>query len=149
MFRFKRPHLFLLLGLIAPIYSFAASNYCIAVGGGFGNGGATFVGTGFAVPAAGSCAQWSGFTKAFSSVILNTSGSGCLSSDGTVLTVSVSSADPSFLGTGQLQSDYILLCPAGVNPCPIGSGRDVGVMGGAAKAVTCPTSLLQLPAVHD
>jgi hypothetical protein len=149
MFHFKRPHLFLLLGLIAPIYSFAATNYCIAVGGGFGNGGATFVGTGFAVPAAGSCAHWSGFTKAFSSVILNTSGSGCLSSDGTVLTLSVSSADPSFFGAGQAVFDYIRLCPVGVKNCVIGGGVDFGAFAGAAVPVTCTTTLLQLPAIHD
>ena len=148
MLRFKRPLLFLLLGLIAPVYSYAA-NFCIAVNGGFGSGGMTFIGPSFAVPAKGTCTPWAGFTKTASTVIFTTTGTGCLSSDGKVITVSLSSADPSFLGTGQLQSDYILLCPAGVNPCPIGSGRDVGVMGGAAKAVTCPTSLLQLPAVHD
>lgn len=148
MLRFKRAHLFVLLGLIAPVYSFAA-NYCIAVGGGFGNGGTTFIGTGFAVPAAGSCAPWSGFTKGFSSVILSTSGSGCLSSDGKVLTVSVSSADPSFFGAGQAVSDYIRLCPVGVKSCPIGGGTDLGAFAGAAAPVTCTTSLLQLPAIHD
>lgn len=106
MFRFKTRHLFLLLGMTAPVYSFA-SNYCIAVGGGFGSGGSTFIGSGFAVPAAGACTQWSGFTKTASSVILMTHGNGCLSSDGKILTVSVSSADPSFLGSGQISSDYI------------------------------------------
>ena len=51
-FRFKIPHLFLLLGLIAPVNSFAEAHYCIAVDGGFGNGGTTFIGLGFA-PAGG------------------------------------------------------------------------------------------------
>ena len=149
MFRFKRSHLFVLAGLIAPVCSFAASPYCIAVGGGFGNGGETFIGTGFAVPAAGSCAPWSGFTKAFSSVILNTNGAGCLSSDGKVLTLSVSSADPDFFGAGATQADYIRLCPAGVTSCPIGGGVDLGVFTGSAAPVTCTTALLQLPAIHD
>jgi hypothetical protein len=149
MFRFKRSHLALLLGLLAPVSSFAASNYCIAVGGGFGSGGSTFIGSGFAVPAAGSCAAWSGFTKAFSSVILSTSGSGCLSSDGKVLTVSLSSADPSFFGPGQSQSDYIRTCPAGVKSCPIGGGVDIGGFGGAAAPVNCTANLLQVPAIHD
>ena len=148
MFRSKTPCLFLLLGLIAPVYSFAA-HYCIEVGGGFGNGGTTFIGPDFAVPAAGNCTPWSGFTKTASTVILTTTGTGCLSSNGKVLTVSVSSADPAFFGAGQIQSDYIQLCPAGVTACPIGSGRDSGAFGGSAAPVTCTSSLLHLPAVHD
>ena len=110
MFRFKTPLLFLLLGLIAPVYSYAA-NYCVAVNGGFGNGGTSFMGINFALPDAGKCKPWSGFTKTASTVILTTTGTGCLSSDGKALTVSVSSADPAFLGAGQLGSDYIQLCP--------------------------------------
>ena len=113
------------------------------------SGGTTFVGTGFAVPAKGNCAPWSGFTKTASTVILTTSGAGCLSSDGKVLTVSVSSQDPSFFGAGQLQADYIQLCPAGVSSCPIGGGRDSGQFGGPAAPVTCSASLLSLPALHD
>jgi hypothetical protein len=149
MFRFKKSHLSVVLGLIAPVYSFASSHYCIEVGGGFGNGGTTFIGTGFALPADGTCTPWSGFTKTASSVILTTSGTGCLSSDGKVLTVSVSSADPAFFGAGQLHSDYIQLCPAGASHCPIGGGRDEGEFGGPAAPVTCTTSLLHLPATHD
>jgi len=85
----------LLLGLIAPVYGFAAeAHYCIAVNGGFGHGGTTYVGLGFTVPAEGNCTPWSGFTKTASTVILTTTGTGCLSSDGKALTVSVSSADP-------------------------------------------------------
>ena len=148
MFRFKRSHLFL-LGLMAPVYSFAASHYCIEVGGGFGNGGTNFIGTGFALPVAGSCAAWSGFTKTAATVVLTTSGTGCLSSDGKVLTVSVSSADPSFFGAGQIHSDYIELCPAGSTGCPIGSGRDMGEFGGPAAPISCTSSLLHLPSKHD
>ena len=149
MFSFKKSHLALVLGLIAPVYSFAASHYCIETGGGFGNGGTTFVGTGFALPADGTCTPWSGFTKTASSVILTTSGTGCLSSDGKVLTVSVSSQDPSFFGPGQAHSDYIQLCPAGNHGCPIGSGRDSGEFGGSAAPVSCTSSLLHLPSSHD
>jgi hypothetical protein len=148
MFRFKRPQLFLVLGMIAPVSSFAASNFCIAVAGGFGSGGTTFIGTGFATPAKGSCEPWAGFAKTASTVVLSTTGSGCLSSDGKVLTVSLSSVDPDFLGVGVVQSDYILLCPGGANGCPIGSQRDVGSAGGIAASVTCTTSLLNLPASH-
>lgn len=73
------------------------------------HGGTTFIGLGFAVPAEGNCTPWSGFTKTASSVILTTTGTGCLSSDGKALTVSVSNADPSFFGAGQLRADYIRL----------------------------------------
>src|SRR5271156_4877355 len=107
MFRFKTPHLFLLLGLIAPANSFAEAHYCIESDGGFGHGGTTFIGLGFAVPAEGNCTPWVGFTKTASTVILTTNGTGCLSSDGKALTVSVFSADPGFFA--QPQADYIEL----------------------------------------
>ena len=148
MLRFKAFHLAALLGLMAPVSSFA-SHYCIEVGGGFGSGGTTFIGTGFALPADGCCTPWSGFSKTASSVILTTSGTGCLSSDGKVLTVSVSSADPNYFGAGQAHWDYIELCPAGAKGCPIGSGRDMGEFGGSAAPVTCSSSLLHLPSTHD
>jgi len=118
------------------------------VGGGFGSGGTTFVGRGFAVPAEGNCTSWSGFTKTASSVVLITSGTGCLSSNGKVLTVSVFSADPGYLGGGQIGSDFIQLCPAGVTGCPI-SGSDQGAFGGTAKPETCTSSLENLPATHE
>lgn len=124
-------------------------NYCIAVGGGFGSGGTTFVGRGFAVPGDGNCTSWSGFTKTGSSVVLITSGTGCLSSNGKVLTVSVFSADPSYLGAGQIGADFIQLCPAGVTGCPLGTGTDEGAFGGTAKAETCTSSLLNLPATRE
>jgi hypothetical protein len=146
---FKKSHLaVVVLGALAPLSSYAA-NYCIAVGGGFGSGGETFVGTGFTVPAAGTCSQWSGFTKAFSSVILLTHGSGCLSTDGKVLTFSLSSADPSFYGAGVVVNDYIRTCPAGTKSCPIGGGVDAGNFGGSAAPVNCSSSVLSLPAIHD
>jgi hypothetical protein len=146
---FKKSHLaILMLAALAPLSSYA-SNYCIAVGGGFGNGGATFVGNGFSVPVAGTCEHWSGFTKAASTVILTTSGTGCLSSDGKVLTFSLSSADPSFYGAGVAVNDYIRMCPAGTRSCEIGGGTDHGNFGGTAAPVACTSSLLSLPAIHD
>jgi len=151
MFRFKATHLALLLGLIAPVSSFAA-HYCIEVNGGFGapNYGTTFIGTGFSVPSEGSCAPWSGFTKTASTVVLTTSGVGCLSSDGKVLTVSVSSADPDFVGAGRVFSDYIQLCLKGASNCPIGSSNDNGgYFNGPAAAVSCSSSLETLPSKHD
>jgi hypothetical protein len=148
MSRFKTHHLLLLVGLIAPIYSSAAVNYCISVNGGFGSGGTSFIAPAFTVPASGKCKPWSGFTKTASTVVLITTGTGCTSSDGKVLTFSVYSTDPSFLGSGQLGSDQIQLCAAGATGCPI-SGQDFGQFGGTAKSQPCTTKLLSLPATHD
>jgi hypothetical protein len=136
-----------MLGLIAPIYSSAAANYCIAVSGGFGSGGTSFIAPGFTLPAAGKCKPWAGFTKTASTVVVFSSGTGCISSDGKVLTVSVSSTDPSYFGSTP-GSDQIQLCPAGVTGCQI-SGEDFGSFGGPAKPQTCTTKLLSLPAIHD
>jgi hypothetical protein len=147
MFRLKTPHLFLLLGLIAPVSGFAASNYCIAVDNGFGHGGTTFIGKNFYVPSDGNCIPWTGFTKTASTVVLTTFGTGCLSSNGLTLTVSVSSADPDYLGGGNLGSDYIQLTRKSTSASF--SGEDVGAFGGSAKPTTCTSSLLSLPATHD
>ena len=143
MFRFKTSHLLLfpLLGMI-PTHSFAAA-FCIAVSGGFGHGGTTFIGTGFAVPAAGSCTHWSGFTKTASTEVLTATGTGCLSSDGTVLTVSAMNAGPLFFGPGQVRADYIRLVRTSTTAKF--SGQDVGNFGGSAAPVTCTSTLLHLP----
>jgi hypothetical protein len=129
--------------------AYAEENYCIAVNGGFGGGGSTFIGKGFAVPSAGNCTPWSGFTKTAGTVILTTNGTGCTSSNGKVVTISVFSTDPSWFGPGQSGSDYIQFCPKGVSGCPLSSGEDVGSLSGPAKPETCTTSLLNLPATHD
>ena len=121
---------------------------CIAVGGGFGSGGTTFVGPNFAVPAENSCAPWSGFTKTASTVILTTNGAACLSSTGKTLTVSVSSADPDFFGAGAQESDYIQLTRSSSTGSFTG-GTDQGEFGGSADQVTCTSSLLSLPDSHD
>lgn len=148
MFRLKTPRLFLLLGLAAPGCSFATSHYCIATGGGFGHGGTTFIGIGFALPAEGACTPWAGFTKTGSSVVLTTTGTGCLSSDGKALTVSVSSADPQYFGTGSTGSDYIQFSRH-ESSASFGAGEDYGYFGGSAEPVTCSSSLLSLPSTHD
>jgi hypothetical protein len=148
MIRFKTHHFLLLIGLISPIYS-SAANYCVAVGGGFGSGGTSFVGKGFAVPAAGACKPWAGYLKTGATVIATTTGAGCLSSDGKVLQITLLSTDPSFFGSNSFAVDQIRLCPAGVGNCPIGGGQDVGYFTGAAKPQTCTTQLLGLPATHD
>ena len=132
--------------LAAPVY---ATPYCIAVSGGFGNGGTSFVGRNFTMPSVSSCTPWTGYTKTASSVVLMTSGTACLSNDATVLTVSVSSADPSYFGAGKIVSDYIQLCPKGVAHCPLGQSSDTGEFSGPAESVTCASNVSQLPAIHD
>jgi len=132
----------------APGQTFpAGGTFCIATAGGFGNGGTTFVGPAFTVPAVNKCAQWSGFTKTASTVILNTSGAACLSTTGKTLTVSVSSLDPAFFGTTAV-TDYIQLTRASSSGTFTG-GTDQGQFGGSASQITCTSDLLSLPDVHD
>ena len=122
-------------------------SFCIASSGGFGNGGTTFVGPSFAVPAANKCTPWSGFTKTASTVILNTSGAACLSTSGKTLTVSVSSLDPAFFGTTAV-ADYIQLTRASSSGT-FTSGSDQGAFSGSADQITCTSDLLTLPDIHD
>ena len=151
MFRFKAGYLLVLLGLVAPMQSFAAAPgpapYCIATGGGFGNGGSTFVARNFSMPEANKCSTWTGYTKTASTVILTTSGTACLSGDSTTLTVSVSSQDPDFLGVGSVAADYIRMTRTSATD-PF-SGEDQGYLMGAADPVSCTNDLLTLPAYHD
>jgi hypothetical protein len=132
----------------APGQTFpGGSPFCIATAGGFGNGGTTFVGPTFTVPAANKCTSWSGFTKTASTVILTTSGAACLSTTGKTLTVSVSSVDPAFFGTNPV-SDYIQLTRASSSGTFTG-GTDQGQFGGSADQITCTSGLLSLPDTHD
>ena len=147
-FRFKTSHLFLLLGLIAPLQSFA-SDYCIAVAGGIADHGTTFIGSGFAVPGEGKCEPWSGFTKTGATVILTSTGTGCLSSDGKVLTVSVSSADPVWLNTHPPVSDYIQLSRGDAQEPFKGYDNGQFALPGESETVTCTSDLLNLPSSHQ
>ncbi len=132
----------------APSQTFpGGAPFCIATAGGFGSGGTTFVAPGFTVPAKNQCTPWSGFTKTASTVILTTSGAACLSTTGKTLTVSVSSADPAFLGTNPA-SDYIQLTRASSTGLFTG-GTDQGEFAGSADQVTCTSGLLSLPDIHD
>jgi hypothetical protein len=142
--------LVVLMGLVAPLNSFAASPepYCIAVGGGFGNGGTTFVARNFSFPGASKCTPWTGYTKTASTVILTTTGTSCLSSDSTALTVSVSSADPLYVA--QPEADYIQLSRTDSSE-PF-TGQDNGYFALPtvnAETITCTNELLTLPATHD
>jgi hypothetical protein len=151
MFRFKAAYLLVLLGVVAPMQSFAAAPaeapYCIATSGGFGNGGSTFVARNFSMPEANKCTPWTGYTKTSATVIFTTSGTACLSGDSTALTVSVSSADPDYLGVGTLAVDYIHMTRTSATE-PF-SGQDAGYLMGAAEPLSCTSDLLVLPAYHD
>ena len=133
--------------LLAPLHSFAAETYCIAVSGGFGHGGTTFVARNFSMPGESQCTPWSGYTKTASTVILMTSGTSCLSSDSKALTVSVSSTDPSFFPLSQLTADYIQLSRG--NATEPFTGEDFGAFAGSAAPVSCTSKLLTLPSSHD
>jgi hypothetical protein len=150
MMRIKSHHLALMIGLIAPLPTYAA-NFCIKVNGGFGGGGTTYVGKGYALPAAGLCKAWAGYAKTSNSAIVNTTGSGCTSTDGKVFTLTLIGTDPAYLGTGGVSYDHIRICPGGSTGCPtgVGIGTDVGTFGGPASKTSCTTALLNLPAVHD
>jgi hypothetical protein len=121
--------------------------FCIATNGGFGNSGQTFVATSFTLPAVSKCTPWAGFTKASSTVILTTSGTACLSSTGKTLTVSVSSADPDFLGTTPA-ADYIQLTRSSSTGV-FTAGNDEGEFSGSSNQVTCTSDVLSLPDSHD
>ena len=140
-----------LLLTFVPVHSFAATAseapYCIAVNGGFGNGGTTFVARNFSLPEASKCTPWSGYTKTASTVILTTSGAACLSSDSTALTVSVSSADPDFVGAGNFVVDYIKMSRTSATD-PF-AGQDAGYFTGSAEPTSCTSDLLTLPSYHD
>ena len=133
--------------IFAPGQTFpGGGSFCIATGGGFGGGGTTFVAPAITVPGENKCTTWSGFTKTASTVILNTSGAACLSTSGKTLTVSVSSADPSFF-TDPV-SDYIQLTRASSTGTFTG-GTDQGQFAGSADQITCTSALLTLPDSHD
>jgi hypothetical protein len=144
------------VGLIGSVEAGTAP-FCIAVGGGFGNGGTTFVARQFQIPVANQCSPWAGYTKTSSTVVLNTSGSACLSDDGHVLTVGVSSVNPNWTG-GQYAPDYIQICLESVhctsadrsveNQPLAGNGIDLGFFGGSAEEIKCTESLLTLPNSH-
>jgi hypothetical protein len=143
-----------LLALVAPVRSFATTPseapYCIAVNGGFGNtgySGSTFVARNFAFPEASKCTPWTGYTKTSATVIFTTSGTACLSTDSKALTVSVTSADPDFLGSGAVAFDYIKMSRTSVTD-PF-SGSDSGYLMGPAETTSCTSDLLTLPATHD
>jgi hypothetical protein len=126
-------------------------DFCVAINGGFGSGGDTFVGKEF-TPTAGECKPWAGVVKAGSTVELTSTGAGCLSDDGVRLTLTLHSQGTDFLGPGVESIDYIELCPKGSTGCPVAQ-QDIstsgGILGGTAAIVTCTAKLSSMPSVHD
>ena len=126
----------------------SGSPFCVATNNGFGSGGTTFVAPNLAVPSGGKCSSWSGFTKTASTVVLFSSGTACLSTDAKKLTVSVTSADPSFFGAGTNVGDFIQLTRASTSGT-FTTGTDQGQFSGSAAQVTCSSTLLQLNENND
>lgn len=125
-------------------------DFCIAVNGGFGSGGTTFVGEGFTMPFGGRCKPWSGIMRTASTVVGTSTGAACLSDDNKLLTVTVTTTAPAFLGVGTLATDHIELCPAAATlGCPIGTGLDRGTFGGPAAQIACTAGLVTIPSLHD
>jgi hypothetical protein len=146
-------------GLIGSVYADPAP-YCIAVNGGFDNGGTTFVARQFEAPGPNKCTPWAGYTKIPATVVLTTGGTACLSDDGNVMTVAVSSINPNWVGS-QDGRDYLQFCPQNANCAgevsvenyPLAGGLDIGFVGGIAPGaptvqIDCTDDLLDLPANH-
>jgi hypothetical protein len=125
-------------------------NYCIAVNGGFGSGGTTFVGMGFVPPSGGACRPWAGIMRTATTVVGTSTGAACLSNDGKLLTVTLLTTAPGYLGNGTVASDHIQLCPlATTSVCPAGGQFDYGHFQGPATQIPCTSSLTTIPSVHD
>jgi hypothetical protein len=116
-----------------------AKNYCI---GGFGNPDFVFVGIGFKVPAKGKCTPWTGFVALGAN--LQTAGVGCTSSDGSNLSLTLTTGDqpqgwaeidaislslPS--QTGEDSGQYIA-------SSSVSSYLDTGIVGAACSTNTIP-----------
>lgn len=126
-------------------------DFCIAVNGGFGSGGTTFVGKGFTAPFKGQCKSWSGIMRTASTVVGTSTGAACLSNDGKLLTVTLQTTAPEFLGIGMTATDHIELCPAAATlGCPAHAGQsDQGTFGGPAAQIACPAAVVGIPSEHD
>jgi hypothetical protein len=127
-------------------------DFCVAVNGGFGSGGTTFVGKEFIPPTNGTCKPWAGIVKTASTVVGTSTGAACLSDDSKLLTMTLQTTDPEFFGSGKSVTDHIELCPrASTLGCPASSGQfDHGsFFSGPAAQVTCTTAVTSIPSAHD
>src|SRR5215207_2078925 len=122
-------------------------DFCVAVNGGFGSGGTTFVGKGFIAPANGRCNSWAGIMRTTTTVVGTSTGAACMSNDGKLLTLTLQTTAPEFLGIGTTATDHIELCPAAATlGCPAHAGQsDRGTFGGPAAQVTCSAAVGTIP----
>lgn len=123
-------------------------DFCVAVNGGFGSGGTTFVGKGFTTPFPGRCKPWAGIMKTATTVVGTSTGAACLSNDRRLLTITLQTTAPEFLSNPPHATDHIELCPV-ANDCPIGTGLDRGTFGGPAAQIACTAALVTIPSEHD
>src|SRR5271167_2678674 len=97
-----------------------AKNYCI---GGFPNITYILVGQGFTVPAKGACKTWTGFTPQLN---LNSpsQGTGCTSSDGSHLSLTLTTSFPESAGFIEIDSITLSL------PAQTGGTNSITISGG-------------------
>jgi hypothetical protein len=119
-----------------------AKNYCIT---GFPNSAFVLVGEGFTVPSKGSCKAWLGFNP-----ILGrdnpVSGVGCTSSDGTNLSLNLTTAEPTLVEVSYVS--ITLASHTGTFGGQIMQNNGVtSVSGSGLTAATCTTSTI--PATED
>jgi len=118
-----------------------AKNYCIS---GFGNPSFVLVGQGFKVPAKGKCTPWTGFV-ASSGGNVQTTGIGCTSSDGSNLSLTLTTgSEPG----GWVEIDTISLSLPSQTGEDSGQylasssvssyGPDTGIVGAACSTKTIP-----------
>ncbi|MFO1417301.1 MAG: hypothetical protein U1E83_01390 [Methylotetracoccus sp.] len=126
-------------------------DYCIAVNGGFGGGGTTFIAKGLVQPPNGQCFPWNGIVKTATSVQGTSVGTACVSNDGKLFTATIFSTMPEFLGAGNSAVDHIELCPlSATQGCPAHGGQsDRGTFSGPAAKITCTGTLSTIPSSHD
>jgi len=120
-----------------------AKNYCI---GGFPNPNYILVGLGFTPPAKGKCKTWNGFN---SQANMPTSGNGCTSSDGTNLSLTLTTGDEP---GGFVEIDTISLAIPGQAGSAVGQilesstvttfGPDSGITGAACGKTPIPAVIV-------
>ncbi len=118
-----------------------AKNYCIS---GFGNPNFVLVGQGFNVPAKGKCTPWTGFVAGLGGNV-QTAGMGCTSSDGSNLSLTLTTGDEP---GGSVEIDTISLSLPSQTGADSGQfitsssvssyGPDTGIVGAACSTKTIP-----------
>jgi hypothetical protein len=99
-------------------------DYCLTA-----SGGGALVGRGFKVPGKGSCNAWIGFANTMDANPPS-SGTGCTSSDGTTLNLTITSSEP--LNGGEVFIDSVTLAL----PAQTGSDIETDVSSGGTNSLT-------------